>query len=548
MFMFQAVRPQDLLMRKKIIAIIILLLPILPVNAQRSKADSLWQVFKSELLKENTYIRHKEQHIETLRSQLSVRPALQIDKQYKLLSELFSEYSSFRFDSAITNGYKLIDLSKQFKGKQYLIQSQMGLATVLVKAGFYKEAFETVAEIDTVGLSGRRRYDYLNLRGMLFNEIGAYNNDAYFARRYRKAAQKEFNKAGRLINPDELEKTINLAFLPDSGQRRKPEADFYYHYLLNHNLSEHQIAIIATKISHAYSGDDKLLLLTLAAINDIRSATKETFATFLLGQELFKKNKNDDAYVCMQEALGNAAFYGTRNRAAQIESVLPLIASRLIEEKQYEKGMLWIGIVIFIVVAIVLLFQLVLFRRQVIHIKKNDLIITEKNTELEDVNGKLWESSRIKEELIGLFFKTCSSYIENFDKVKRKAQHNIKLGKYQDATQVLGNVHIQKEKIQLFSTLDNVFLTLFPNFVSSFNALLKSDEQIELKDGEILTASLRIFALIRLGVTDSETIARILDYTVNTVYTYKARIKAKAVVLPEQFEQKIMEIKFTDER
>lgn len=541
-------RPTALLMIKKIIAIIILLFYIFPVQAQTSKADSLWKVLRLELSTENNYIRQKEQKIARLRNQLAAIATPRYQERYRLLSALFNEYSSFRFDSAITNANKLVALSKQLNNKQYLIQSQMGLATVLVKSGFYKEAFETIAEIDTLGGTGKFHYDYLNLRGMLFDEIAAYNNDAYYATDYRKAARKEFEKAGSLIDPGELEKTINLAFLQGSGQNKQPDAEFYYRYLLNHNLSEHQIAIIATRISHAYSGKDKLMLLTLAAINDIRSATKETFAIFLLGQELFKMNRNDDAYVCMQEALGNAAFYGTRNRAAQIESVLPLIASRLIEEKQHEKEMLWIGIVLFILVAIVLLFQLVLFRKQMIRIEQNDLIITEKNTELEDVNGKLWESSRIKEELIGLFFKTCSSYIETLDKVKRKAQHNIKLGKYQDATQVLGNVHIQKEKIQLFGTLDSVFLTLFPNFVSSFNALLRADEQIELKEGEMLTASLRIFALIRLGVTDTETIARILDYTVNTVYTYKARMKAKALVPPEQFEQKIMEIKFTDER
>lgn len=521
---------------------------MVPVYAQTSKADSLWKVLRLELSAENNYIRQKEQKIEKLRNQVSSVPAARHLERYKLLSGLFNEYSAFRFDSAITNANKLISLSKQLDDKEYLIQSQMGLATVLIKSGFYKEAFETTAEIDTIRLSEKFRYDYLNLRGMLFDEIAAYNKDAYYATGYRKAARKEFEKAQSLINPSELEKTINLAFSPGSGKSKQPDVAFYYQYLLNHDLSEHQIAIIATRISHAYSGEDKLMLLTLAAINDIRSATKETFAIFLLGQELFKMNRNDDAYVCMQEALGNAAFYGTRNRAAQIESLLPLIASRLIEEKQHEKEMLWIGIVLFVLVAIVLLFQLVLFRKQMIHIKQNDLIITEKNTELEDVNGKLWESSRIKEELIGLFFKTCSSYIETLDKVKRKAQHNIKLGKYQDATQVLGDVHIQKEKIQLFSTLDSVFLALFPNFVSSFNALLRADEQIELKEGEMLTASLRIFALIRLGVTDTETIARILDYTVNTVYTYKARIKAKALVPPEQFEQKIMEIKFTDER
>jgi Domain of unknown function (DUF6377) len=83
---------------------------------------------------------------------------------------------------------------------------------------------------------------------------------------------------------------------------------------------------------------------------------------------------------------------------------------------------------------------------------------------------------------------------------------------------------------------------------SRVNAALLSKAKIELKEGEMLTASLRIFALIRLGVTATETIALLLDYMVNTVYTYKARMKAKALVAPEQFERKIMEIKFTDER
>jgi len=534
-------------MKKKILVFIISLLSIVSAYGQDVKVDSLWRVLRKELAKEGSYIKHKEKSILVVKRRLQAVHQHQTGMRYQLLSDLFEEYSSFRFDSAITVGHKLISLSRQLAEKKYLIKAQMGLATVLLKSGFYKEAFETVGEIDTTHLTTKFRYDYLTLRGLLNAEISAYNNDAYFAKRYHEAAQADFNNAGRMIDPDELEKTINLAFLPETEKEKKPAAVFFYHYLLSHQLSEHQIAICATRISHAYAGDDKLLLLTLAAINDIRSATKETFAIFLLGQELFKNNKNDDAYICMQEALNNAAFYGTRNRAAQIESVLPLIASRLIEEKQHEKDMLWIGIIIFILVALVLLFQLVLIRKQVMLIKINDKIIVGKNSELEHVNNRLWESSRIKEELIGLFFKTCSSYIETLDKVKRKAQHNIKLGKYNDATQVLGNVHIQQEKTQLYSRLDNVFLTLFPNFVDSFNALLREGEQITLKEGEMLTASLRIFALIRLGVSDTETIAKILDYSLTTVYTYKARIKAKAVVTPDQFEQKIMEIKFTDE-
>jgi hypothetical protein len=534
-------------MKKKILGVIILLLSMSGVYPQDVKVDSLWKVLRRELAKENSYIKNKKQHILSIERRLHAVRLDQIGQRYSLLSELFNEYSSFKFDSAIAVGHQLIDLSRKFPEKHYLFKAQMGFATVLLKSGFYKEAFETVGEIDTMHMNTRSRYEFLTLRGLLNGEIAAYNNDAYYAKKYLQASQTDFSRAGSMIDPDELDKTVSLAYLPEGKRSKKPNAEFFYHYLLSHHLSEHEIAMTATMISHAYTGDDKLILLTLAAINDIRSATKETFAIFLLGQELFKNNKNEVAYICMQEALKNSAFYGTRNRAAQIESVLPLIASRLIEEKQHEKDMLWIGIIIFVLAALVLLFQLVLFRKQMIRIKRNDEIIVAKNTELEQFNSKLWESSRIKEELIGLFFKTCSAYIETLDKVKRKAQHNIKLGKYSDATQVLGNVQIQQEKIQLYSRLDNVFLTLFPNFVDSFNALLREGEQITLKEGELLNASLRIFALIRLGVSDSDTIAKILDYSLTTVYTYKARIKAKAVVPPDQFEQKIMEIKFTDE-
>jgi hypothetical protein len=532
-------------MRIRIFVIIMLSIATFQAHSSNPKTDSLWKVLKIELGKERGYINLKEQKIQLLRRQLATTPKDKFAPEYRLLSNLFNEYSSFKFDSAITNVNRMIALSKKFDEKQYLIKSQMAMSTVLLKSGFYKEAFETVSSIDTTALSKQTQFEFLNLRGMLFAEISAYNNDAYFSKRYRLASQKNYAGAATIINPDELEKTINLAFLPNKGRTRKPPVEFYYQYLLSKKLSEHEIAMLATRISHAYAGDDKLFLLTFAAINDIRSATKETFAIFLLGQEFFKLNRNNDAYICIREALGNAAFYGTRNRAAQIESILPVIASRLLEEKQHEKNMIGTGLVLFLLVAVVLFFQLVLIRRQVVSIKTSEQVIKIKNAELEDVVGRLLNSSKVKEELLGLFFKTCSSYIETLDKVQRKTQHNIKLGNYKDASIILGNIQIQREKDQLYNTLDKVLLTLFPNFVASFNLLLKKEHHITLKSGEMLTATLRIFALIRLGVTDIETIAKILDYTVTTVYTYKTRIKAKAIVPPEIFEQKIMEIKFT---
>jgi hypothetical protein len=535
-------------MRSKVLALVITLLIINNYGyAQNSKADSLLNVLKIELEKEKAYDLNKEKKISQLRSHLLSTSSKDFDAYYKLLAQIFDEYRSFKFDSALTYAQRMIHFSKKHKKEDKLNSIQIQLGSILHHSGLYKEAFDVIRQIDTTTLTIPLKSDYLSLRAWLNVSIEEYDNDAYYSPMYKKQAAADFKEAEVISTTDSLETTIKMAFLPDSVRNKKYTPNFFYNFLTRQNLAPHIIAMVATRISSVYTGENRIIFLTLAAINDIRSSTKETLAAFLLSQELFKLNKTNDAYLLIQEAAHNAKFFGSRSHAVQIESMLPLISSKLLDDKQHEKDMLLIGFLIFVIVAVILFFLLVIHRKQMFRIKANEHIIKEKNHELENVNGKLWESSRIKEELIGLFFKTCSTYIETLDKVTRKTQHNIKLGKYSEANAFLNNVHIEKEKSGLYETLDKVFLTLFPNFVASFNELLKKEEQIWPKKGEALNATLRIFALIRLGVNDLETIAKILDYSVSTVYTYKIRVKSKALIPAEDFEKKIMEIKFIDE-
>jgi len=71
--------------------------------------------------------------------------------------------------------------------------------------------------------------------------------------------------------------------------------------------------------------------------------------------------------------------------------------------------------------------------------------------------------------------------------------------------------------------------------------LLKPDERIELRDGELLNTDLRILAFMRLGVDESTRIAQVLNYSVNTIYSYRNRLKNRAVNR-ENFENDIMKI------
>ena len=105
------------------------------------------------------------------------------------------------------------------------------------------------------------------------------------------------------------------------------------------------------------------------------------------------------------------------------------------------------------------------------------------------------------------------------------------------------SVNLKKEREALYLSFDKIFLRLFPNFIPEFNAYFREEDKIIPKDKDSLNIELRIFALIRLGIHDHDQIARILEYSVNTIYTYKTRVKNRSVLPNEEFESKIMAIK-----
>ena len=147
----------------------------------------------------------------------------------------------------------------------------------------------------------------------------------------------------------------------------------------------------------------------------------------------------------------------------------------------------------------------------------------EMNTRLHDAMADLSQANAAKEEYIGLFLTMCSKYID-------------KLKKYLTLSQ------IDDELKSFYNTFDNAFLQLYPDFVEKFNALLLPEARIELKKDELLNTELRIFAVIKLGITQSSHIATLLRYSVNTIYNYRAQIKNAAIDGKEGFEERVKAI------
>ncbi|RYE12037.1 MAG: hypothetical protein EOP45_23595 [Sphingobacteriaceae bacterium] len=168
------------------------------------------------------------------------------------------------------------------------------------------------------------------------------------------------------------------------------------------------------------------------------------------------------------------------------------------------------------------------------------------NQYLDKINKRLIEDTHIKEEYIGYFFDVISKYIIRLEKIKRHTERKVKAKNYEELIQIANEIDIKQERHNLFYTFDNTFLKLFPNFITRFNSMLKPEDQIWPKYNEVLNTNLRIFALLRLGIKDNQTIANILESSISTIYTYRKRVKAKALVNGDDFELKIMEIQFAD--
>ena len=165
------------------------------------------------------------------------------------------------------------------------------------------------------------------------------------------------------------------------------------------------------------------------------------------------------------------------------------------------------------------------------------------NNELNSLNQELFESNHVKEQYIANFLGICSNYIDKLDKYRKMVNKQIIAKKVKELFESTKSTQLIENEIgEYYKNFDNTFLSIYPGFVKELNELLHEKERIKLKNGELLTTELRIFALIRLGISDSSTIAKLLRYSVNTIYNYRVKIKNKAAVDRDDFENYVKKI------
>ena len=168
-------------------------------------------------------------------------------------------------------------------------------------------------------------------------------------------------------------------------------------------------------------------------------------------------------------------------------------------------------------------------------------IVTDMNNKLKELNSELVKTNRTREEYVSLFLELCAAYIDKLNKYQDLVKRKVKAKQIDDLLKISNSKMSDSDARQFFVNFDTAFLTLYPNFISEFNSLVREGEEIVPAKGEILNTELRIFALIRLGIKDSSRIATLLFYSPQTIYNYRTSVKNKAKNRDE-FEEQVKKL------
>jgi hypothetical protein len=518
-------------------------------------SDSLLEKLRNTIELSPKYDAEKIAEINALKSSLQSVPKNDLQIKYQIIRSLYEQYKTFNYDSAFLYAMKLQQASHKMQRPELVEDSKLKLSFILVSGGLFKNAFDTLHSVSLSGVPDSIKADYYSLMGRYYYDLSDYNNDKYFTPTYYKLGNLYIDSSLLYYQPSSFEYDYYKG-LKDlkTGGRDQTVLEFL-NILKRPNLSFHQKALVESTLSGIYremnETDKETETFLLAAFDDIKSSTNETTATLYLSQIYFSQGNLKAAFLCVEKAIQDAVYYGARQRQVQVSSILPIIEVAQVDAVEAQKKMLilYSSIATLLLLGLIVLFiiinkqnkKLKIAQQAITEANQKEQEINQKlsiaNSKLSEVNSKLSEANQIKEEYIVHFFNVNTDFFSRIEKFKTVTEKKLSDRKYDEIKYLLNNINLKAEKAEMLKNFDKVFLNLFPDFINDFNSLFKKAERIYPDKDELLNTDLRIFALMKMGITNNEKIAQILGYSVNTIYAYKTKIKKKSIVSSAVFDE-----------
>jgi hypothetical protein len=469
--------------------------------AGAAQLDSLLNVLDAELNQRSAYLAQKEAQLQQLDQQRM--QATSLDEKFDITLKKVAALESFSFTRASKEVSRLDSLARQLGDPRKTDLAQLKESFIFLSAGMFNEAIDSLRTIDLDNFSGRLKAAYYSSLARCYLDLSDNYPSPDLSIRSRDQATAYLDSAIRYVAPDTIEFLSLLGTKAVAEQN--PEAGInVYHQIRNHPdatvrlmAKEHGGAGVNFRLLGMH--DSARIAIVRSAIADERTVTREAISLVRVARYAYEMGDYERSARYIKIGLENANFFDAQHRKIEVLEILPLIEE---ERQQLLRAQRRQFIIFSSLLSILLLLAIWLIRRT-IH-QNRELIerrkaLLDTYQQLRENNTALRESERIKEQYIGYFFQTNTKFITAAKKVVDKAAKAIYAADFKEAKFQLKSFNAKQQNKQLLRDFDQVFLTLFPNFVSKFQALFPADQIWQDSEQEELSTEIRIFALMRLG-------------------------------------------------
>jgi len=458
--------------------------------------------------------------------------------------EIARGYNSFNNDSALlyyTDGYDVASEIVRSKNRtrnretadSMRSEFKMRRATYLSLSGFVYDAINEYEAVDTLAMSTGLKASYYDAGRQMYSFISSYyggwlDTYDYWNNRSIEAQRRLLP----LLDPLSDKYMLNLGeyYYNIREYARSREILLELTGRIKKDSSTYAIAthILASIAQTRGDRNEYLYFLIQSAIADTRQATLEVISLQELAGVLYELGDKRRAHTYVSVALNNAVESRASVRMMKTSELLSIV-----EEDHNSQITLW-RTWIYAIIAVLAMSMLALLV-SIFFLRRQLTRVARMKQELQDAN-------QIKDVYISQFLSLCSIYMDKLKQFGKLVNRKISAGQVDDLYKITkSGKFIEEQSVEFYKVFDDAFLHIYPDFVEKVNELLRPEERIVLAEGEQLNSDLRILAFMRLGIDDTNRVAQILNFSVNTIYAYRNRMRNRAIDRAT-FERDIMRI------
>lgn len=531
----------DIKMNKIIFLIVSLLCMVSPSKASDSDVNQWLTKLDKSLEKSSVYQAQHEQHIQDLKKMITGHESL--DARFEFTHRIFQAYLYYNADSAIVYAQKSMNIATKLNKPELIALAKCNLAFICVTSGDNIQAYQLISSIDVSDMPTWLKIEYYKTKNRLWTEqrysfVACKKQQAIYAR----YAEDAVDSLLALVQPKSAD-WFQYTIAKKEAKEDNDQVIKLANQALANTKDKHFMAGLFMLQAWAYKkkgdNDKALVCFIKSAICDNESSTMELTSLYNLSNSI---KHIDDARASryMAKALDAINFFNAPVRFVALSNIMPQVEKTRLGMVSQQRDLFIILSVCVFVVLCVLGGAYFYSHKLNLRLKQAHALISQHLAELNSTNEQLVEANTVKNEYIARTLYDSTEYISALEHYFNIVNKALVTRQYDKIKNMTSQDLISNERSAMFKNFDKTFLALFPIFVEQYNSLFNESDRKNPSEEGTLTSEMRIFALIRMGISENERIAHYLGYSVHTVNTYKTRAKNRSFVNNDEFEKRIL--------